>query len=499
MVGQPDQSAPVPDPTELVTDSVISRPLQELMESSKGEPIGVVIELRVAHPGGIVGARERLTVLIERLTGSAKAARVIGSYISVRLTTRQIRALVRADAADERREEAIEPTDPVPADAAGSAPRWSIHRIWPDFTVNALIHRSIVTTKCVAAHRAFNALGQDIVWAVLDSGIDATHPHFAMHGNLDLPAPLAHRSFVDTDDKDSTKDQAGHGTHVAGILAGEQVTGADRPLVAATWYQTEHGGTKCEPLRLTAICGMAPRCKLLSGKILRPDGSGDLSAVLAALQYIQELNDYGRELLVHGVNLSVGYPFDPSWFATGLSPVCREVDRLVQSGVVVVVAAGNTGFGYAVNGDGKRMRMPFDLTINDPGNAEHAITVGSTSSRPHASGVSYFSSKGPTGDGRLKPDLVAPGERVVSAGTGTLLERAKVAERDVTYVESSGTSMAAPHVSGVAAGFMSVHREFIGRPDRVKQALLDSSTDLGRAREFQGRGLVDAMRAIQTV
>jgi subtilisin family serine protease len=121
--------------------------------------------------------------------------------------------------------------------------------------------------------------------------------------------------------------------------------------------------------------------------------------------------------------------------------------------------------------------------------------------------VSYFSSKGPTGDGRLKPDLVAPGERVVSAGAGELLEKARATVRlekgqksaDITYVEDSGTSMSAPHVSGVAAAFLSVHREFIGKPDDVKRILMDSASDLGRERTFQGRGLVDAMRAIQSV
>jgi subtilisin family serine protease len=189
------------------------------------------------------------------------------------------------------------------------------------------------------------------------------------------------------------------------------------------------------------------------------------------------------------------------------------VDQLVSSGVLVVVAAGNTGYGYALDDAERQMRLPFGMTINDPGNAQHAITVGSTSTRPHTTGVSYFSSKGPTGDGRLKPDLVAPGERVVSAGAGRLLEQALARQPGTpapdtdpalgpaspTYVEDSGTSMAAPHVSGVAAGFLSVHREFIGRPEDVKRILMDSATDLGRVSTFQGAGLVDAMRAIQSV
>src|SRR5205807_2778872 len=105
------------------------------------------------------------------------------------------------------------------------------------------------------------------------------------------------------------------------------------------------------------------------------------------------------------------------------SPVCVEVDRLVRTGVVVSVAAGNTGYAYeqvyttqAAGGGSAIAGQP--LSINDPGNADLAITVGSTHREmPHTYGVSYFSSKGPTGDGRLKPDLVAPGEKIISCLT----------------------------------------------------------------------------------
>ncbi|MFC6022614.1 S8 family peptidase [Plantactinospora solaniradicis] len=509
--------SPVPTSPSLVTDSVIARPLQERMRESGDEPIGVVIELRTRHPGGVSRAQARVRELIVQIAGAGTPVWPIGSYVSSALTAAQIRALVAADATDATNADADAEAEAEQDDGAGTRPgrtveevsppavsgpaqRWSIHRIWPNFEVQPLIHRSVVTTKCQAAHRAFNAYGQDLVWAVLDSGIAAAHPHFHRHDNLGLAAPLAHRSFVGSSDDEAILDLAGHGTHVAGILAGEQIVDDSAPpLTAATWYQPDAGDTRCERVHLRKISGMAPRCKLLSCKVLRDDGSGDMAAVLAALEYIQELNDYGRELLVHGVNLSVGYPFDPTWFATGLSPICREVDRLVQSGVVVVVAAGNTGYGYVIDAGGRRMRTAFDLTINDPGNAELAITVGATSCRPHASGVSYFSSKGPTGDGRAKPDLVAPGERVISAGTGRLLERALAGVPEATYVENSGTSMAAPHVSGVAAAFMSVHQEFIGHPRRVKRALLESATSLGRDRSFQGYGLVDAMRALQSV
>jgi serine protease AprX len=114
--------------------------------------------------------------------------------------------------------------------------------------------------------------------------------------------------------------------------------------------------------------------------------------------------------------------------------------------------------------------------------------------------VSYFSSKGPTGDGRLKPDVVAPGEKIVSCAAG--LARAdfrRETKQDCNYIEDSGTSMAAPHVSGLIAAFLSIRREFVGQPDKVKEIFLSTASDLGRERYFQGHGLVDLMRAIQAV
>jgi serine protease AprX len=99
----------------------------------------------------------------------------------------------------------------------------------------------------------------------------------------------------------------------------------------------------------------------------------------------------------------------------------------------------------------------------------------------------------------MKPDLVAPGERVISAAAGELLRQARQAAPDAEYIESSGTSMAAPHVSGAAAGLLSVHREYLGDADRVKEVLTGTATDLGRARAFQGAGMLDALRALQSL
>ena len=116
------------------------------------------------------------------------------------------------------------------------------------------------------------------------------------------------------------------------------------------------------------------------------------------------------------------------------------------------------------------------------------ITVGATHRyRPHTYGVSYFSSRGPTGDGRIKPDLVAPGEKI----TAPVPEGA--------FGLKDGTSMAAPHVSGAAALLMARHNELVGRPARIKQILCTTATDLGRERYFQGAGMLDVLRALQSV
>jgi serine protease AprX len=181
-----------------------------------------------------------------------------------------------------------------------------------------------------------------------------------------------------------------------------------------------------------------------------------------------------------------------------------EVDRLVRSGVVVVVAAGNTGYG-SLSSLQRQTKVGLTMTINDPGNARLAITVGATHrDMPHTYGVSYFSSKGPTGDGRPKPDLVAPGERITSCAAGRSERRVRasvgtVSPQCAVYIEDSGTSMAAPHVSGAIAGFLSIRREFIGQPEEVKRVFCAAATSLDREPYFQGHGLLDLMRAIQSI
>ncbi|MGR7025558.1 S8 family peptidase [Geodermatophilus sp. URMC 62] len=524
----PDQ--PVGFTPEVLDRTVLSIPLlkklQEERDEGRRDVHAVVIDVNLMYADGRDPARERAKELIRHAIHQVGKQPNQGinevksnyseQYLFARLEGDVLRRLVVLDdepAADHQ--------------AASRSQQRAIYRIWPDFPVKQLGVTSISTVKADAAHAAFAAAGEEIVWAVVDSGIDATHPHFRTCGTLELPPAIEPVDFTGTGHP--LEDELGHGTHVAGILAGELRPGAElRPPVTApdrqaggdgaagtegtdvekapgvrafTRHRDQEGEIDYEVLDLDSMTGIAPKCKLLSLKVLDKDGRGNASDLIAALEHIQRINGNGRRLLVHGVNMSVGYDFEPEWFACGQSPLCVEVDRLVRSGVVVVVAAGNTGYGYhQVEGRATAAPAGLDLTINDPGNAELAITVGATHrDMPHVYGVSYFSSKGPTGDGRLKPDLVAPGEKILSCAAGRKYEEAKERGSDCNYLEDSGTSMAAPHVSGAIAAFLSVRREFIGRPEAVKEIFLSSATDLRRDRNFQGAGLVDLMRAIQSV
>jgi subtilisin family serine protease len=185
------------------------------------------------------------------------------------------------------------------------------------------------------------------------------------------------------------------------------------------------------------------------------------------------------------------------------------LDKLVRNGVVAVVSAGNIGAGTVMGGVGAEFVGNISdiygqlSTITDPGNAERAITVGSTHREtPQRYGVTYNSSKGPTLDGRVKPDLVAPGERITSAATGRVVQGVSVLEDPTDpagvalYVEGSGTSLAAAHVSGVIAAFLSVRGGFIDNPEGVKELFKNSAIDLKRHEFYQGKGLINLMKAL---
>jgi serine protease AprX len=358
-----------------------------------------------------------------------------------------------------------------------------IYRIWKDETTYTHLLESTQSIKAPACWRTFEALGRGITWAVLDTGIKYAHPHLA--GCVDL---MLSKNFSNSPD---IEDKNGHGTHVAGIIAGGGKPKADgTPYKAATFVAEEDDPDIIELNGYPS--GVAPLTTLINVKVLDDNGSGSSSNAILALEYLRKLNQSSRSIKVDGANLSMGYPFDPKWYGCGHSPLCDEVARAVASGIIVVISCGNSGYGTAKLDTGQEVPTWIALSITDPANTEDAIAVGSAhKSKPHTFGISYFSSKGPTGDGRQKPDLVAPGEKVISCSI--------CLDQGYEYQERSGTSMAAPHVSGAAAAFLSVHPEFRGDPGAVKSIFLKTATDLGRNPAFQGAGLIDLMRAITSV
>ncbi len=209
----------------------------------------------------------------------------------------------------------------------------------------------------------------------------------------------------------------------------------------------------------------------------------------------QRINAYGRHLLIHGVNMSLGYDFEPKWFACGQSPLCVEVNRLVKSGVVVVVAAGNTGYGQVKASEGI-WAAGLGLTINDPGNAELAITVGSTHrDMPHRYGGLLLllqrpdwrrSSQAGPGSARRKDCLLR----------SRRLRPIKPVRSIVNIVVQAWPLLMSaaplPHFFPFATSTL-VKRE------KVKDIFVKSATDLHREKYFQGAGLIDLMRAVQSV
>ena len=414
----------------------------------------------------------------------------------------------------------------------GQALIWSINL---NRTAFLAIQRSTLSVKADAARLLFDIRCDEIAWAIIDAGIDGTHPalfdwrrhssgpdpnwskrqlleasrvketyNFARIRDLlsarpsrELPAEyqrtldsqrrisrelkdrivrgrqidwelLAPILRVDHDDEYAAPASA-HGTHVAGILA-------------ADWRRSKQDPPEDD---LTGVC---PDIKIYDLRVFDDDGNSDEFVILSALQFIRHLNANRDYFVVHGANLSLSLRHDVANYACGRTPICEEAERLVNAGVVVVAAAGNQGYNRFVTERGQSFEGYTSISITDPGNAEGVITVGATHrSEPHNYGVSYFSSRGPTGDGRSKPDLVAPGEKIY----------APVPDKRLQPMD--GTSMAAPHVSGAAALLMARHRELMKQPLRIKEILCSTATNLGRERYFQGHGMVDVLRALQSV
>ena len=277
------------------------------------------------------------------------------------------------------------------------------------------------TSGAKAARQRFNHTGRGVSIAIIDSGVQ---PH------ADLPASRI-RKFVDfVNGRTTPYDDFGHGTHVAGLMAGSG---------ARSWWLEDQ------------FVGVAPGADIVALKVLDGQGAGKTSDVIAALEWIAQ-NHVAYNIRV--VNLSLGHPvYEPA----STDPLVRAAEALVARGIVVVASAGNLGID-------PQDQQPGHGGITSPANGARIIAVGAVDGKGTLARsddeVAQYSSRGPTRfDLIAKPDLVAPGHQVISLSSpdSSLFSSYPAlhvpigSESAASYMLLHGTSMAAPIVSGTAA------------------------------------------------
>lgn len=285
--------------------------------------------------------------------------------------------------------------------------------------------------------------GKGITTAVLDTGI---YPHRAF-----LTPYNRIKGFKDfIIDKDNSTDKIyayddnGHGTHVSGIIAG---------------YDSSFSGKSA----MGRCPGVAPESEILSLRVLDGEGNGKLRTMIRAIDWLIKNHEKYK---VRIVNVSVGMPLckEPDRFQNIL---IKKVEQLWDVGLVVVVAAGNEGPG------------PYTVTV--PGISRKVITVGALADERRA-GMrrrKMYSGCGPVpGSCVVKPDVVAPASGILSCDNS-----------EAGYIRRSGTSMAAPVVSGILALLLSAEPELTNL--EVKIRLMETSRDLLLPKNQQGWGLID--------
>ena len=305
-----------------------------------------------------------------------------------------------------------------------------VKRVVADMPMHALADGANITL--INAPKVWSTLGtrgSGVTVAIIDTGIDYMHdalgkgfgPGFKVKGGWD---------FVNNDA--DPRDDAGHGTHVAGIVAGQS----------------------------DVMTGVAPEASLIAYKVLGSTGSGSESNVIAAIERAADPNQDGNTAdHVDVANLSLGGSGNPD------DPGSIAIDNATAAGITFAIAAGNSGSSFH--------------TISSPGTSRDAITVGATDV---SDTISSFSSRGPNMKNlAVKPDVVAPGQSILSSYLGNV------------YATLSGTSMATPHVAGAAALLKALHHDWT--PAQIKLALMNNATFLHDEIMAGGAGRIDAYAA----
>ncbi|MGE5485930.1 MAG: S8 family peptidase [Ignavibacteriales bacterium] len=321
----------------------------------------------------------------------------------------------------------------------------SVYRIYPDKMVHATLNVAVPTLRAAFPYQK-GITGKGVTIAVLDTGI---HPH------PDLTQP-ANRlvGFADFVGKQrSPYDDNGHGTHIAGAIAGNGVSSRGK-------YR-----------------GVAPEAKLVGVKVLDENGKGRTSTVIEGLDWcLKNKSKYNIRVL----NLSMG---SEATSPPADDPMCKAVERLWDAGVVVVVAAGNDG--------------PNEKTILSPGIDPKVITVGAMDDRRTVDrkddSVAKFSARGPTLEGLAKPDVLAPGVDITSLKVPRKAFGFFARGTGGNYKALSGTSMATAIATGAIALVADRFPDL--DPSGIKERLLSSAENRGYDPNVQGHGYIDVNRA----
>ncbi len=292
-------------------------------------------------------------------------------------------------------------------------------------------------------------MGKGIKVAVVDTGVNKNHP--LLEGAVINQINIAKKNGAENAD---INDGNGHGTHVATTIGGRDRT------IYSKLFEKE-----------IRMHGVAPECEIIGIKVLDDEGSGQTSWVIEGMEAAVEA---GADV----INMSLG----SMWDGAGLTPDSKVVDEIVfNRHILCAIAAGNS---FA------------NLAIGSPGGSHGAFTVGSNAMRTPSPGiVSTFSSKGTTTDGRVKPDISAPGgnmmniKETIYAGTSGVLAE----ESGEDYIGIMGTSMATPSVAGCLALLLQAGMK---RDRYAAEDLIGNTAKFQHPKDiYTGWGMIDVKKA----